>query len=231
MTGGEKRGRDEGLREGEGKQGESEKESSKWRAGGSEGAKGGEGEDARGARKGRREGGREGARGEREGAPHTQLAPPYFLLVVYHPHVGQGRREQYSIKRTARRFVISVSSFGDLASGIEAGIQMARRRSTTGIRCGGRYPAPLAASGNMAIRLAILLSVACGILPVAGPPSSAKSSNIKAEPDMIDQLLESLSVSGCNRLGKLARAALTPPSECGVLVGVPSHFAFIIMKS
>ena len=83
----------------------------------------------------------------------------------------------------------------------------------------------------MAIRLAILLSVACGILPVAGPPSSAKSSNIKAEPDMIDQLLESLSVSGCDRLGKLARAALAPPSECGVLVGVPSHFAFIILKS
>ena len=139
-------------------------------------------------------------------------------------------RGLYSIKRTARRFVISVSSFGNPASVIEAGIQMARRRSTTGIRCGGRYPAPLAASGNMAMRLAILLSVACGILPVAGPPSSAKSSNIKAEAPMIDQLLESLSVSGCDRLGKLARAALAPPSECGVLVGVPSHFALIILK-
>ena len=179
-----------------------------------------------------REEGREGGREGREGGSPTHPArPPYFLLVVYHPHVGHERRDLYSIKRTARRFVISVSSFGDLASGIEAGIQMARRRSTTGIRCGGRYPAPLAASGNMAIRLAILLSVACGILPVAGPPSSAKSSNIKAEPDMIDQLLESLSVSGCNRLGKLSRAALAPPSECGVLVGVPSHFAFIILKS
>jgi hypothetical protein len=106
---------------------------------------------------------------------------------------------------------------------------MARRRSKTGIRCGRRYPAPLAASGKMAIRLAILLSVACGILPVAGPPSSSKASNTIVEAPMIDQLLESLCVSGPTRLGRLARAPLAPPSECGVLDVVPSHFALIIL--
>ena len=104
------------------------------------------------------------------------------------------------------------------------------RRSKTGIRCGRRYPAPLVTSGKMAIRLAILLSVACGILPGAGPPSSHKSSNIDAEGPLVNQLLESLSVSGCTRLGRLARAALAPPSECGVLDGVPSHFALIILQ-
>ena len=105
---------------------------------------------------------------------------------------------------------------------------MTRRRS--GIRSGGRYPAPLAASGKMAMRLSILLSVACGVLLVAGPPSSCKSSNIDDESPLVNQVLESLCVSGPTRLGRLARAALAPPSECGVLDGVPSHFAFIILK-
>ena len=105
---------------------------------------------------------------------------------------------------------------------------MAMRRSKTGIRCGRRYPAPLVTSGKMAIRLVILLSVACGILPVAGPPSSAEVSNTIVEKPLIDQLLEALSVSGATRLGKLARAALLPATECRDLNGVPSHFAFII---
>ena len=102
---------------------------------------------------------------------------------------------------------------------------MARRRSKTGIRCGRRYPAPLAASGKMASRLAILLSVACGILPVAGP----RASNRNVEKPMIDQLLESLCVSGPTRLGRMARASLLPATECRDLNGVPSHFALIFL--
>ena len=59
----------------------------------------------------------------------------------------------------------------------------------------------------------ILLTGATGILQVAGPPATEKASNINAEAALLDQLLESLSVAGCSRVGRLARAALFPPSD------------------
>ena len=59
----------------------------------------------------------------------------------------------------------------------------------------------------------ILLTGATGILQVAGPPATQKASNINAEASLLDQLLESLNVAGCSRLGRLARAALKPPTD------------------
>ena len=59
----------------------------------------------------------------------------------------------------------------------------------------------------------ILLAGTAGILQVAGPAVSHKASNIDDEAPLIDQLLESLSVAGCTRLGRLARAALKRPNQ------------------
>ena len=76
----------------------------------------------------------------------------------------------------------------------------------------------------------ILLAGATGILQVVGPPATHKASNINADAPLIDQLLESLNVAGCSRLGRLARAALMPHSD---MPGFNSRFAKpgIIFKS
>ena len=70
----------------------------------------------------------------------------------------------------------------------------------------------------------ILLAGTAGILQVAGPPASHKASNIDADAPLVDQLLESLSVAGYSRIGRLSRAALKRPTEIPGLNG-PS-FAF-----
>ena len=69
----------------------------------------------------------------------------------------------------------------------------------------------------------ILLAGTAGILQVAGPAVSHKASNIDDEAPLIDQLLESLSVAGCTRLGRLARAALKRPSQALVTFAKTVH--------
>ena len=59
----------------------------------------------------------------------------------------------------------------------------------------------------------ILFTGAAGIVQVVGPPPCHKASNVNVEASLLDQLLESLSVAGCSRIGRLARATLKPPTE------------------
>ena len=59
----------------------------------------------------------------------------------------------------------------------------------------------------------IFLTGAAGIYQLAGAPATHKASNINAEAPLLDQLLESLNVAGCSRIGRLARAALKPPTD------------------
>ena len=59
----------------------------------------------------------------------------------------------------------------------------------------------------------ILFTGATGIVQALGAPAEQKASNLNAEAPLLDQLLESLSVVGCSRIGRWARAALKPPTD------------------
>ena len=59
----------------------------------------------------------------------------------------------------------------------------------------------------------ILFAGVAGTSQWTGAPATHKASNIGDEPPLLDQLLETLNVVGCSRIGRLARAALKPPTE------------------
>ena len=59
----------------------------------------------------------------------------------------------------------------------------------------------------------ILFTGAAGVVQAVGAPASHKASNLNAEASLLDQLLESLSITGCSKLGRLTRATLKPPTE------------------
>ena len=59
----------------------------------------------------------------------------------------------------------------------------------------------------------IIFTGVAGISQCAGAPATHKASNIGDEPPLLDQLLETLNVAGCSRIGRLARASLEPATE------------------